>query len=246
MSAQTLSVSPCHLLGHDLNLRFLCLYRSEDLVGEALETLRTKHEISRDDIFLQTKCVPYFHLFSSEITNKDLSRYTSIDGQDRSKPLPYDPSAPILTQVQQSFQTSLRNLHTTRINALLLHGPLNTAEKTLEAWKAIVALKTVHKNVDLVGVSNVYDPGLLRYITEGAGGVKPDIVQNRWYEGNDWDPEVVAYCLQEGIHYELSRTAIPICDGVNFIGLLTLKCRSFWTLTGSPELFNHPSILKIV
>lgn len=67
-----------------------------------------------------------------------------------------------------------------------------------------MALKTVNKSVDLVGVSNMYDPKLLRYLTEGAGGVKPDIVQNRWYEGNDWDPEVVAYCLKEGIHYELS------------------------------------------
>ncbi|KAF8342003.1 NADP-dependent oxidoreductase domain-containing protein [Cantharellus anzutake] len=174
----------------------------EDLVGEALETLQTKHGIARDEIFLQTK-------------------FTSLDGQDRSKPLPYQPSASITTQVQQSFQTSLRNLRTARINALLLHGPLRTAQKTLEAWNAIVALKKENR-VDLVGVSNVYDPRLLTYLTEGAGGVKPDIVQNRWYEGNDWDRDVVAYCLKEGIHYE-----------------------SFWTLTGSPALFNHPSIVKI-
>ena len=42
----------------------------------------------------------------------------------------------------------------------------------LEAWKAILALKTMHKSVDLVGVSNVYDPRLLRYLTEVLTGSK--------------------------------------------------------------------------
>ena len=29
-----------------------------------------------------------------------------------------------------------------------------------------------------------------------------DVVQNRWYEGNGWDQEVVQFCKEHGIYYE--------------------------------------------
>ncbi|KAG9077602.1 hypothetical protein FS749_010505 [Ceratobasidium sp. UAMH 11750] len=51
---------------------------------------------------------------------------------------------------------------------------------------------------------------------------KVDVVQNRWYEGNAWDRDVVAYCLNEGIVYE-----------------------SFWTLTGSPSLYHNPLVKNV-
>lgn len=59
---------------------------SQDLVGEALEVLKRDHGIPREQIFLQTK-------------------FTSLDGQDLSKPLPYDRGAPLDQQV-----SSLRSL----------------------------------------------------------------------------------------------------------------------------------------
>jgi len=75
--------------------------------------------------------------------------------------------------------------------------------------------------VRLIGVSNVYDVRVLRLLA-AEGGRRADIVQNRWYEGNGWDADVVEYCRSEGIHYE-----------------------SFWTLSGSPSLLQHPSIMSI-
>ena len=50
-----------------------------------------------------------------------------------------------------------------------------------------------------IGVSNVYDVGVLEEM-ERVRGV--DVVQDRWYEGNEWDKEVVRYCKEKGIMYQ--------------------------------------------
>lgn len=57
-----------------------------------------------------------------------LLRFTSIDGQDPSLTLPYDPSSPIEEQVKQSFETSLKNLGVEYIDAVVLHSPLKSWE----------------------------------------------------------------------------------------------------------------------
>lgn len=49
------------------------------------------------------------------------------------------------------------------------------------------------------------------------------MVQNRWYEGNGWDREVVMLCREEGVEYQ-----------------------SFWTLTGSPGLVAHSAVRGLV
>src|SRR6185436_13642708 len=74
---------------------------SEALVGEALAAL-AREGIHRDSLWLQTK-------------------FTSVSGQDER--LPYDPQADITTQVQQSFESSLKHLGTDRVDSYLLHGP---------------------------------------------------------------------------------------------------------------------------
>ncbi len=56
------------------------------------------------------------------------SRFTSIAGQDRSQPLPYDPHLPIPQQVEQSFEKSLSNLGLEYIDSVVLHSPLPTKE----------------------------------------------------------------------------------------------------------------------
>jgi len=53
--------------------------------------------------------------------------------------------------------------------------------------------------VRAIGVSNVYDVGILKELDRER---KVQIVQNRWYEGNDWDREVWAYCKENGIVYQ--------------------------------------------
>ena len=49
------------------------------------------------------------------------------------------------------------------------------------------------------------------------------MVQNRWYQGNGWDREVITFCREEGVEYQ-----------------------SFWTLTGSPELVAHSAVRGLV
>ncbi|KAL4244320.1 NADP-dependent oxidoreductase domain superfamily protein [Abortiporus biennis] len=172
----------------------------EDLVGEALNILQEKHGIKREELFIQTK-------------------YTPIGGQDATKPLPYDPHSRLETQIQNSLKTSLSNLKTTYLDSLLLHSPLDTLPRTIVAWKTLMALQDSGQ-VKHIGVSNTYDVRILDAL--GDAGRRVQVVQNRWYEGNEWDKEVVDYCRRNGVQYQ-----------------------SFWTLTGSPSLLKHPALLTL-
>lgn len=60
------------------------------------------------------------------------TKFTSLDGQDRNQPLPYDSSAPLPQQVFQSFQTSQKNLQTEYIDSLVLHSPMKSHKETME------------------------------------------------------------------------------------------------------------------
>ncbi|KAI0709579.1 Aldo/keto reductase [Cerioporus squamosus] len=173
----------------------------EDLVGAALQTLYDEYGFKREDLFIQTK-------------------YTPIGGQDPSQPLPYDPSADIPSQIRVSVQTSLQNLRTTYLDSLLLHSPLHTVAQTVTAWRTLVALQDSGV-LRKIGVSNTYDVGVLEAL-EREGGRRPDVVQNRWFEGNQWNNDVWAYCVRHGIQYQ-----------------------SFWTLSGSPSLLRHPALRDI-
>ncbi len=139
-----------------------------------------------------------FYLFYKSITLRISQRFTSIRGQDALKPLPYDPQKPVREQVLQSFATSLKNLHTDYLDSYVLHGPLETIERTLEAWKTMGSLQDEGK-VHLIGVSNAYEVGLLRTLEQER---PVQVVQNRWYEKNGWDKDVVGYCKEHGIMYQ--------------------------------------------
>ncbi|KAI0268730.1 Aldo/keto reductase [Gloeopeniophorella convolvens] len=170
----------------------------EDLVGEALQILYDKHGFKREELFLQTK-------------------FTSIGGQDTSQPIPYDPASTVEEQVRSSFATSLRQLRTLYLDSYILHSPLDTYTKTLEAWRVLANFQAEGR-VRAIGVSNAYDATLLERLGKDSG--RPvQVVQNRWYERNGWDREVVEWCRANGAQYQ-----------------------SFWTLTGSPRLLSHPAI----
>lgn len=170
----------------------------EDLVGEALRTLQSQHGIKREELFLQSK-------------------FTSLSGQDPQQPLPYDPSSRLETQINDSFKNSLKNLRTDYLDSYILHGPMETLPRTVTAWKTLMALQDTGK-VKYIGVSNTYDVAMLEAL-ERDGGRRVQVVQNRWYEGNAWDKDVLAYCRKRDIQYQ-----------------------SFWTLTGSPSLLEHSGI----
>ena len=90
-------------------------------VGEALAVV-AREGVLRSDIFLQTKFSP-------------------LRGQDPDN-VPYDPSASIDQQVQQSFAVSLRNLGVDTLDSLVLHSPYSEDSDTLEAWGAMSAFST--------------------------------------------------------------------------------------------------------
>ena len=112
--------------------------------------------------------------------------------------MPYDPNASVPDQVQQSFETSLKNLRTSYLDSYILHSPLRTLSDTLAAWRVLGALQDAGK-VRLIGVSNAYQVPLL----EALAAERPiQVVQNRWYEANKWDRDVVRYCRDNGIMYQ--------------------------------------------
>lgn len=165
-------------------------------------------------------------------------RYTPIGGQDLDKPLPYNPRDPVKKQVESSLQKSLENLKTTYLDSYLLHSPLKTMEYTLEAWRALMALQDEGK-IRKIGVSNVYDVAIIHALSHER---QVQVVQNRWYEGNQWDRRVFNYCREHQIQYQW------VVDIYLFLGHFScfhVLYRSFWTLTGSPSLLKHPTLLDL-
>lgn len=92
----------------------------------------------------------------------------------------------------------MRNLRTSYLDSYILHSPLPTLDDTLAAWRVLGALQDLGA-VRMIGVSNVYDVGVIKALT---GVRKVEVVQNRWYEGNHWDKDVVKYCMDNGIMYQ--------------------------------------------
>ena len=150
-------------------------------VGDALEHAYAAGVVRRDDVYLQTK-------------------FTHVGGQDQR--LPYDPRAPIATQVKQSFASSLEHLRTRTIDCYVLHGPstrTGLAAEDIEAWQAMEELHG-GGGVGALGISNVTRAQL--EILLGRATVRPSVVQNRCYASTGWDREVRALCQQHGIVYQ--------------------------------------------
>jgi diketogulonate reductase-like aldo/keto reductase len=167
-----------------------------------LHILKEKHGIQREDLFIQTKYALSLLILPHILI---IPRYTSIGGQDVNKPLPYNPEDPIKTQVETSFQKSLANLRTNYLDSYILHSPLKTIEHTLEAWRTLIALQDAGK-VHMIGVSNTYDVNILHALSRER---KVQVVQNRWYEGNDWDKQVLNYCKEHEIQYQYVLVRLP-------------------------------------
>ena len=171
-------------------------------VGSAVQEFLLAGAAKRQDVFLQTK-------------------FTYVNGQDHR--LPYDPKAPVSTQVEQSFASSLEHLGVDRLDAYLLHGPsfqVGVSKTDWEAWRAMEALQTAGK-ARLIGVSNVSFEQL-EALHAGAQ-VKPRIVQNRTFTRPSADRAVRDFCQKHGLAYE-----------------------GFSLLTAILPLLRHPRIEEIV
>ncbi len=173
----------------------------EAAVGPAIAAAAAGGLVRRADLFLQTK-------------------FTFRRGQDHR--LPYDADAPVRTQVEQSFASSLEHLGTDAIDSFVLHGPARRDGLTAADWEAWRAMEAVHNSgrARLLGVSNV-TLEQLRALCDGAR-VRPRFVQNRCSAVRGWDRHVRAYCAANGLVYQ-----------------------GFSLLTANRQVLTHPELVRI-
>jgi len=157
-------------------------------VGEGWTSAAKKLGLDRSEIYLQTK-------------------FTPIDGQDPNR-VPYDRTASLEIQVEQSLVRSLENLKTDYLDALVLHSPLRNYERTLEVWRKFETFVDSGK-VKVLGISNCYDFNTFVNLYNQARH-KPKVLQNRFYSDSHFDVNLRNFCRENGIKYQ-----------------------SFWTLTAN-------------
>ncbi|MHB8585076.1 MAG: aldo/keto reductase family protein [Thermoplasmatota archaeon] len=167
-------------------------------VGEALRAAFREGLVRRENLFLQTK-------------------FTFARGQDHR--LPYDPEAPIATQVQQSLDSSLEHLGVDYVDSLVLHGPSVPRGLAHADWEAWSAMEELHRSgrARNLGISNTMQ-GQLQELHAKAR-VAPSIVQHRTLLYPHADADTRAFCRAQGIAYQ-----------------------GFSLLTAAPELLSHPAV----
>ena len=153
----------------------------EAAVGQAISASIASGLVIRDDLFLQTK-------------------FTFRRGQDHR--LPYDPESSIPTQVEQSFDSSLKHLGIERVDSYLLHGPHHSVGLTPDDWAAWRAMELIHDSgrARMLGVSNVTLEQLQLLCQEAR--VRPCFVQNRCYAVRGWDRKVREFCASNELIYQ--------------------------------------------
>ena len=156
------------------------IHYQEALVGDALLAL-AKKGMKRESLFLQTK-------------------FTSTSGQDHRTP--YDASADLTTQVKQSFDSSLKHLHTDYLDSYVLHGPHSRWGLNQADWDVWAAMEEYYQagTTKMIGISNVQADQLKELCEKAA--VKPMVVQNRCYAVMGWDKDVREICKAQGIIYQ--------------------------------------------
>ena len=156
------------------------IHYQEALVGDALLAL-AEQGVTRDKLFLQTK-------------------FTPVNGQDHRTP--YDATADLTTQVNQSFHSSLSHLHTDYLDSYVLHGPYSRRGLGKEDWEVWAAIEGLYRSgkTKLIGISNVSAEQLTQLCAQAKH--KPMVVQNRCYAAFGWDKEVRDICRTQHIIYQ--------------------------------------------
>jgi diketogulonate reductase-like aldo/keto reductase len=170
-------------------------------VGQGLAAAYRAGVLTRAEVFVQTK-------------------FTYVGGQDHR--LPYDPAAPLATQVAQSMASSLEHLGTDYVDSYVLHGPASGrgwSTEDAEVWAAMVKERDGGRTRYL-GVSNVSLRHLQRMAASGAPA--PAFVQNRCFARFGWDRGVRAFCREHRMIYQ-----------------------GFSLLTANPEVMSDPLVARI-
>lgn len=173
----------------------------EAAVGAGIRAAIDGGLVTREQLFLQTK-------------------FTFRRGQDDR--LPYDPEAPIATQVAQSFASSLEHLGTTTIDSYVLHGPTQRVGLAPDDWAAWRAMEEIHDSgrVRCLGISNVRLDQLQALCCDAR--IRPLFVQNRCYAVHAWDRAVREFCMANSLVYQ-----------------------GFSLLTANRDALAHPDLARI-
>lgn len=166
---------------------------NEKGVGQGIANALKKLNLDRSQLFVQTK-------------------FTPVNGQDPNT-IPYNPNDPLEKQVCDSLEISLKNLQTSYIDSLLLHSPIESIQKTLQAYRVLESF-VEDGYVKQIGLSNTYDFRFFEYIYDQAK-IKPKVLQNRFYAQTNYDNELRIFCLDHDITYQ-----------------------SFWSLTANAHIVN--------
>ena len=169
----------------------------EHLVGEGWTEAAAELGLKREDISLQTK-------------------FTGLSGQDPEQ-TPYDRTAPLKEQVEQSLAKSLENLQTDYLDSLVLHSPMSSFDDTMNVWRTFESFVDDGK-VRRLGISNCYDYNMFTKLYDQAR-IKPSVLQNRFYNQSGFDVELRQFCREKDIRYQ-----------------------SFWTLTANRKALASPNI----
>ncbi|KAG6033629.1 hypothetical protein E4U19_006346 [Claviceps sp. Clav32 group G5] len=158
--------------------------------------------VKRQDLFIQTK-------------------FTAPAGQNHITP--YDINAPLIEKVHQSIQSSLDNFtlgdgQDPYLDCVVLHAPMDTLHETLTVWRVLESY-TPHKIVNL-GVSNT-TLSIVEALYHNMA-VRPAIVQNRFYDGSDFEHRIRAYCREKRLVFQ-----------------------SFWTLSSNADLLRCEPVKSV-
>jgi diketogulonate reductase-like aldo/keto reductase len=160
----------------------------EASVGRGIASAISSGRVARNDLFLQTK-------------------FTFQRGQDHR--LPYDPSASISKQVEQSLASSVEHLGVVTIDSYLLHGPTQQSGLAAADWEVWKAMEFLHDSgrVRLLGISNFAIDQLEDLYRKAR--VRPSFVQNRCYVARNWDRRIRQFCADYGMVYQAQPRYAP-------------------------------------
>ena len=161
--------------------------------------------IDREDLYLQTMFVPW--------GTPNHAPPIQSDGWEGEPPS-------ISDQVRQSVESSLKNLRTDRLDAVIYHNfraKLQPYDEMIEAWRELE--NYVRRGiVRHLGISNIHDLDYLERLINDAE-VKPSIVQNRFHKNRAFDVQMRPLLAQHDI-----------------------KSQSFWVLTGNGSAIGKSAV----
>lgn len=149
-------------------------------------------------------------LFCANFCHQIQTTFTPFHSQDPHN-CPYDPQLGIAQQVDASLQISRQHFADPLTNspgyldAVLLHDLYPSADENATVWQSL-STHIGQDSVQTLGLSNVDKDNLERtcnlHVHHPKIYARPLVVQNRFYQGNDYDVEVRALCKAQGITYQ--------------------------------------------